>query len=200
MNRIIMFQSRLQGSLFVMRKYGDVLGADQTESGIWVREIDHIHYRKRKLVTLRLRCENVSNRLNISRTKKKKSWPRTLWETCDSLRMFRWWYELSDAAKAAVIGRLFWRWTLPQYVVTKFKQFNFFSISGYNVSQHHWEAVSNSRRICCQIWLYINYEAEGGYHFYLGSVTSFLMFSVSLDEGRNGRRDWSIIDVFWGRA
>ena len=66
-----MFQSRLQGSLFVMRKYGDVLGADQTESGIWVREIDHIHYRKRKLVTLRLRCENVSNRLNISRTKKK---------------------------------------------------------------------------------------------------------------------------------
>ena len=76
MNRIIMFQSRLQGSLFVMRKYGDVLGADQTESGIWVREIDHIHYRKRKLVTMRLRCENVSNRLNISRTKKKMSWQR----------------------------------------------------------------------------------------------------------------------------
>ena len=67
---IIMFQSRLQGSLFVMRKYRDVLGADQTESGIWVREIDHIHYRKRKLVTLRLRCESVSNSLNISRTKK----------------------------------------------------------------------------------------------------------------------------------
>ena len=37
----------------------------------WVREIDHIHYRKRKLVTLRLRCENVSNSLNISRTKRK---------------------------------------------------------------------------------------------------------------------------------
>ena len=46
-----MFQSRLRASLFVMRKYRDVLGADQTESGIWVREIDHIHYRKRKLVT-----------------------------------------------------------------------------------------------------------------------------------------------------
>ena len=68
-----MFQSRLQGSLFVMRKYRDVLGADQTESGNWVRKIDHIHYRKRKQVTLRLRCENVSNSLNISRTKKKMS-------------------------------------------------------------------------------------------------------------------------------
>ena len=34
-----------------MRKYRDVLGADQTDSGIWVREIGHIHYRKRKLVT-----------------------------------------------------------------------------------------------------------------------------------------------------
>ena len=68
---MIMFQSRLQGSLRVMRKYRGVLGAYQTESGIWVREIDHIHYRKRKLVTLRLRCESVSNSLNISRTKKK---------------------------------------------------------------------------------------------------------------------------------
>ena len=65
-----MFQSRLPGSLFVMRKYRDVLGADLTGSGIWVREIEHIYYRKRKLVTLRLRCENVSDRLNISRTKK----------------------------------------------------------------------------------------------------------------------------------
>ena len=144
MNRIIMFQSRLQGSLFVMRKYGNVLGADQTESGIWAREIDHIHYRKRKLVTMRLRCENVSNRLNISRTKKKKSWPRTLWETCDNLRMFRWWYELSDAAKAAVIGRLFWRWTLPQYVVTKFKQFNLFSISRYNTTESRCQTVIES--------------------------------------------------------
>ena len=53
-----MFQSRLQGFLFVMRKYWDVLGADQTERGIWVREID-IHYRKRKLATLRLGCESV---------------------------------------------------------------------------------------------------------------------------------------------
>ena len=59
------------GSLFVMRKYRNVLGADQTESGIWVRETDHIHYHKRKLVTLRSRCESVSNSLNISRTKKK---------------------------------------------------------------------------------------------------------------------------------
>ena len=67
----IMFQSRLQGSPFVMRKYRDVLGADQIESGIWVREIDHIHYRKRKLVTNQLRCESVSNSLNISKTKKK---------------------------------------------------------------------------------------------------------------------------------
>ena len=65
-----MFQSRLRASLFVMRKYRDVLGADQTESGIWVREIDHIHYRKRKLVTLRLRCESVSNSLKIWKTKK----------------------------------------------------------------------------------------------------------------------------------
>ena len=65
-----MFQSRLQGSLFVMRKYRDVLCADQTENGIWVREIDHIHFCKRKLVTLRLRCGSVSNSLNISRTKK----------------------------------------------------------------------------------------------------------------------------------
>ena len=87
MNRQIMFQSRLQGSLRVMRKYPDVLGADQTESGIWVREIDHIHYRKRKLVTLRLRCESVSNSLNISRTKKKNvvTTPvvRTLWQPSD---------------------------------------------------------------------------------------------------------------------
>ena len=71
-----MFQSRLRGSLSVMRKYRGRsivldLSADQTESGIWVREIDHIHYRKRKLVTLRLRCGSVSNSLNISKTKKK---------------------------------------------------------------------------------------------------------------------------------
>ena len=58
------------GVPFCHAQYQDVLGNDQTESGIWVREIDHIHYRRRKLVTLRLRCENVSNRLNISRTKK----------------------------------------------------------------------------------------------------------------------------------
>ena len=172
-----MFQSRLQGSLRVMRKYRDVLGADQTESGIWVREIDHIHYRKRKLVTLRLLCESVSNSRNISRTK--KNVVTTLWELCDSLRMFKWWYDLSDAAKAAVIGGIFWRWTLRRYVVTKFKQFNLFAISHYNVSQHCWEAVSNSHRIYCQIWLYINYEAEGGYHYYLRSVKTFLMFPVS---------------------
>lgn len=115
---------RLQGSLFVMRKYRDVLGADQTESGIWVREIDHVHYRKRKLVTLRLRCEGVSNSLNISRTKKCRE---TLWEPCDNLRMFNCWYDLSDTAKAAVIGGPFWRWTLRQYVVTNYKQFNLLS-------------------------------------------------------------------------
>ena len=39
MNWIIMFQSRLQGSPFVMRKYRDVPCNDQTESGIWVREM-----------------------------------------------------------------------------------------------------------------------------------------------------------------
>ena len=65
-----MFQSLLRASLFVMCKYRDVLGADQTESGIWIREIDHIYYLKRKLVTLRLRCVSVSNSLNISRTNK----------------------------------------------------------------------------------------------------------------------------------
>ena len=149
-----MFQSRLQGSLRVMRKYRDVLGADQTESGIWVREIDHIHYRKRKLVTLRLLCESVSNSRNISRTKK-MSWQRC--ENFDNLQMFKSWYDLSDTAEATVIGGPFWRWTLRRYVVTKFKQFNLFSISHYNVSQHCWEAVSNSHRIYCQIWLYINY-------------------------------------------
>ena len=65
-----MFQSRPQGSLFVMREYRDLLGTDQTESGIWVPEIDHIHYRKRKLVTVRLRCGSVSTSLTISKTKK----------------------------------------------------------------------------------------------------------------------------------
>ena len=67
----IMFQSRLQGSLRVMRKYRDVILLLTKQKAGWVREIDHIHYRKRKLVTLRLRCESVSNSLNISRTKKK---------------------------------------------------------------------------------------------------------------------------------
>ena len=107
-----------------MRKYRDVLGADQTDSGIWVREIGHIHYRKRKLVTLHLRCGSVSNRLNISRTK--KNVVTTLWQLSPNLQMFKW-YDLSDAAKAAVIGEPFWPWTLQQYVVTNFKQFNLFS-------------------------------------------------------------------------
>ena len=66
-----MFQSLVQGSLFVMRKYRDVLGADQTENGIWVREIDEIHYRKRKLVTLRLGCERVKQ-LTCKHFEKKK--------------------------------------------------------------------------------------------------------------------------------
>ena len=30
-----------------------------------------------------------------------------LWEPCDNLRMFKWWYDLSDTAKVAVIGRPF---------------------------------------------------------------------------------------------
>ena len=71
MNRQSCFNLVCRGPFVSCVKYRDVLGADQTKSGIWVREIDHIHYRKRKLVTLRLRCESVSNSLNISRTKKK---------------------------------------------------------------------------------------------------------------------------------
>ena len=63
-----MFPSRLQGFLFVMRKYWDVLGADQTERGIWVREID-IHYRKRKLATLRLGCESVKQLKHFEKKK-----------------------------------------------------------------------------------------------------------------------------------
>ena len=121
-------------------------------------------------------CECVKQ---LKHFENKESVVTTLWELCDNLRMFKWWYDLSKAAKAAVIGGPFWPWTLPQYVVTKFKQSNLFSISLYNVSQHCWEAVSNSHRIPYQIWLYINYEAEGGYHFYLRSVTSFLMFPVA---------------------
>ena len=150
------------------------------ESGIWVREIDHIHYRKRKLVTLRLRCGSMSNSLNISRTKKKcrDNLVATFWQPSDVQVVVRP-VRCCKGSSDRMIGGPFWRWTLRQYVVTKFKQFNLFSISRYNVSQHHWEVVSNSHRICCQIWLYINYEAEGGYHFYLRSVTSFLMFPVS---------------------
>ena len=166
-----MFQSRLQGFLFVVRKYWDVLGADQTERGIWVREID-IHYRKRKLTTLRLGCESVKQLKHFE----KKNVMTTLWEPCDNRLMFKWWYDLS------ILQRQQWlvvKWTLRQYVVTNFKQFNLFSTSRYNVSQHHWEAVSKSQRICCQIWLYINYEAKSGYHYYLRSVTSFHMFPVS---------------------
>ena len=73
-----MFQSRLQGSLFVMRKYRDVLGADQTENGIWVREIDQIHYRKRKLVTLRLGCERVKQLKHFEKKKCHDNVVRTL--------------------------------------------------------------------------------------------------------------------------
>ena len=178
MNRQSCFNLVCRGPFVSCANIGTFLVLTKQKAG-WVREIDHIHYRKRKLVTLRLRCESVSNSLNISRTNKKMSWQPQLWELCDNLRMLKWWYDLSDAAKAAVIGGPFWRWTLRRYFVTKFKQFNLFSKSRYNVSQHHSEAVSNSHRICCQVWLYINYEAEGGYHFYLRSVASFLMFPVS---------------------
>ena len=72
-----MFQSRLQGFLFVMRKYWDVLGADQTERGIWVREID-IHYRKRKLATLRLGCESVKQLKHFEKEKSHDNVVRTL--------------------------------------------------------------------------------------------------------------------------
>ena len=72
-----MFPSRLQGFLFVMRKYWDVLGADQTERGIWVREID-IHYRKRKLATLRLGCESVKQLKHFEKEKSHDNVVRTL--------------------------------------------------------------------------------------------------------------------------
>ena len=173
-----MFQSLLRASLFVMCKYRDVLGADQTESGIWIREIDHIYYLKRKLVTLRLRCVSVSNSLNISRTQK-MSWQRcdnflTTFRcssggtTCPMLQRQQWLVNLFDDEH---YDDMLWQiltWTV-QPVLN----------SGYNVSQYYWEAVSNSHRICSQIWLYINYEAESGYHFYLRSGMSFLTFPVS---------------------
>ena len=186
-----MFQSRLQGSLRVMRKYRDVLGADQIESRMGTRDWSYLPSQKKVSYTTLALWECVKQ---LKHFEKKKNVVTTLWQPSDVKVVVR------PVRYTAVIGRPFWRWTLRQYVVTKFKQLNLFSISRYNVSQHCWEVVSNSHRICCQIWLYINYEAEGGYHFYLRSVTSFLMFSVSLDEGRNGRRDWSIIDVVWGRA
>ena len=160
MNRQSCFNLVCRGPFVSCANIGTFLVLTKQKAG-WVREIDHIHYRKRKLVTLRLRCESVSNSLNISRTKKKMSWQPQLWELCDNLRMLKWWYDLSDAAKAAVIGGRFWRWTLRRYFVTKFKQFNLFSKSRYNVSQHHWEAVSNNHRICCQVWLHYEPQRSG---------------------------------------
>ena len=140
------------------------------------RDWSYLLSQKKVSYTALALCECVKQLKHFENTKNVVT---TLWQLSDNFQMFKWWYDLSDAAKAAVIGEPFWRWTLRRYVVTKFKQFNLFSISRYNVSQHCWEALSNSHRICCQIWLYINYEAEGGYHFYLRSVTSFLMFPVS---------------------
>ena len=66
-----------------MRKYRDVLGADQTENGIWVREIDQIHYRKRKLVTLRLGCERVKQLKHFEKKKRHDNVVRNLWQTSD---------------------------------------------------------------------------------------------------------------------
>ena len=138
MNRIIMFQSRLQGSLFVMRKYRDVLGADQTgKRDLSTRDWSYSLSQKKISDTALALWEYVKQLKHFEN--KKKNVVTTLWQLSDNLRMFKWWYDLSDAAKAAVIGGPFWRWTLRQYVVTKFKQFNLFSISRYNVSQHHWE-------------------------------------------------------------
>ena len=161
-----------------MRKYRDVLGADQTESGMGTRDWSYSLSQKKVSYTALALWECVKQ-LKHFENKKKMSWQPQLWELCDNLRMLKWWYDLSNAAKAAVIGGRFWRWTLRRYFVTKFKQFNLFSKSRYNVSQHHWEAVSNNHRICCQVWLYINYEAENGYHYYLRSIISFLMFPES---------------------
>jgi len=157
MNRIIMFQSRLQGSLFVMRKYRDVLGADQTESGMGTRDWSYSLSQKKISDTALALWEYVKQ---LKHFENKKNVVTTLWQLFVNFQMFKWWYDLSDTVEAAVIGGPFWRRTLRQYVVTKFKQFNLFAISHYNVSQHCWEGVSNSHRICCQIWLYINYEAE----------------------------------------
>ena len=98
MNRQSCFNFVCRGPFVSCANIGTFLVLTKQKAG-WVREIDHIHYRKRKLVTLRLRCESVSNSLNISKTKKCRDNVR-----CDNLRMFKWWYDLSDAAEAAVIA------------------------------------------------------------------------------------------------
>ena len=82
-----------------MRKYWDVLGADQTERGIWVREID-IHYRKSKLAILRLGCESVKQLKHFE----KKNVMTTLWEPCDNRPDVQVVVRPVDTAKAAVIG------------------------------------------------------------------------------------------------
>ena len=82
-----------------MRKYWDVLGADQTERGIWVREID-IHYRKSKLAILRLGCESVKQLKHFEKKKCHDNVVRTLWQPSDVQVVVR----PVDTAKAAVIG------------------------------------------------------------------------------------------------
>ena len=58
--------------------------------------------------------------------------------------------------------------------------------------------MSNTHRIYCQIWLYINYKAERWIPFLSEEwrIIPYVSSVLSLDEGRNGRRDWSVIDVF----
>ena len=40
----------------------------------------------------------------------KKNVLTTLWQLSANFQMFKWWYDLSDTSKAAVIGGPFWRW------------------------------------------------------------------------------------------
>ena len=84
MNRQSCFNLVCRGPFVSCANIGTFLVLTKQKAG-WVRETDHIHYRKRKLVTLRLRCESVSNSLNISRTKKKcrDNVVRTLWQPSD---------------------------------------------------------------------------------------------------------------------
>ena len=176
MNRWSCFNLVCRGPFVSCANIGTFLVLTKQKAG-WVRETDHIHYRKRKLITLRLRCESVSNSLNITRTKKKcrDNVVRTLWQPSDVQVVVRpvrcckgcsnWWNFLTMTITIICCDKV---WTVQPLLNKSLQRLT-----------HHWEPVSNGHRIGRQIWLYINYEAESGYHFYLRSVPSFLMFPVS---------------------